>query len=346
MYEMAERLRTHLPFRSMAPFALYPPKTLEDLSRLSDTYNKRQELAAEIYDACNDGLALQDIDNDDIPSPINFMRRCMPLTPSVELYAPFRAMSTWGMNKSETGAALPSTEAIEQSALERHLKSPEVVGITLAFLSVVLGLVAMAVTRSQWYRQKQASSGQALARVFSRRKNPPELQVDPFCSQVDINPSSDSNPTLAEYSVPPEMESKKMSSDSAIELKRFAIDEEEENRETEKRQTIPAPEDFTDYMVQQESPECTPSLNVAPSEYEMAVSQESGSSQQTTVMDDLERFSNASSSKTSIVSMGELEEEEEEMEETGQVFRAQTQSMEIKRAVLVSFSHMTAMRHQ
>jgi hypothetical protein len=310
----------------MAPFTSYPSETLANLDHVSRAYEERKPLS-ELYNGCSDGSASKDT-NEGVSSSFT---PCIPSSPGVELYAPLPAFAA-SAAKDSAVPLIASSGAAEQSATVPHLQSPEVVCITLAFVSVVLGLVAMAVTRSQWYRRKQAASGQVLARAFScgrkKRKSPPAIHIDPFCSQVHIGYQETSSPASKESSLACVLEDEKLPVANLSEMKRlFTIGEEE--GECEERQSVEAVQYFTASADQQESPECPSAEN----EYETAVSQESGSSEQTIENDDLEIFSRASSSRTSMMSMDEIEDEE--TEEMGQVHRAQTQSIEIKRAVFI-----------
>lgn len=336
----------------MAPFRFYLSKSSKtNHNRISAIHQERALTPAESHRGCKDGLTFQDI-NEAVPG-INF-RRCPPPSPSTELYTPLQTKTPALTTAQLVTSSLPTSKAIEQSAVENHFRSSEIVGVTLAFLSVVLGLIAMAMTRSLWYRRKQVASGMVLARAFScrrkRGKGRPATHVDPFCSQAHINPPETYSPALNQVS----FEDERSFTGCSPQPKLYTIGEVDEFELASDPQKFTSHvveqecADFPNFVVQEESPESASSEIVA-SEYEMAISQESGSSEQTGG-NGLERFSNPSSSRTSITSVGDVEEEEmEEGEESGEVHRAQTQSMAFKRAVLVSFpqgGHMTVMHRQ
>ncbi|KAF8200873.1 hypothetical protein BJ912DRAFT_1054337 [Pholiota molesta] len=292
----------------MAPFTSYPAETLANLDHVSRAHEERNPLS-ELYNGCSDGSASK-ATNEGVSS--TSFTPCILPSPGIELYAPLPAFAA-SVAKESAVPPIASSGTAEQSATVVHLQSPEVVCITLAFAQA--GGVRPGVGQSvfMWTQETEEPAGNT-HRSFL------------FAGAYGYQETS--SPVSKESSLACVLEDEKLPVANLSEMKRlFTIGEEE--GEFEERQSVEAVQYFTASADQQESPECPSAEN----EYETAVSQESGSSEQTIENDDLEIFSRASSSRTSMMSMDEIEDEE--TEEMGQVHRAQTQSIDIKRAVFI-----------
>ncbi|KAF8973328.1 hypothetical protein BDZ97DRAFT_1912877 [Flammula alnicola] len=263
----------------------------------------------------------------------------IPFASETPLHAPLRPAIVISSDSDPSGAVNPASEI-------RHLNPPTIVCITLAFVSILLGLAigAMTLSKTSWYRSKRTNP-RAILTVFSWRRtngNKPadadhsrpghlkhnrildsESKKTPLGFLLDEREfTSSNNPSVRKdamnTSQSPEIQESPFRS-------RFSDQTETSLQDIQQSDTIPGP---TDSDISEFQWRKTPG------------SEASDSSEQTMGSDEAERLSSGSSTKTSMTSIvysDEVGGEEADLEEeVAQVHRAQTQSVEIKRAVLIA----------
>ncbi len=239
-----------LSSRHMAPYI--PSKTLENLSHLFDAAQRRQLMPLLQETELCSGASCR-VTQGDTGETSSMFTQLMPFMATLDEHPSLQTIAV----PTQSGTVTPTN-----TPAAVHISSSAVVCMTLGFVSVLLGLGAMALTRTRWYRWKK----EEWDKICWRKKKEAEPSILP---QITFQPHECAS---AESSLATILE-----------------DSEEDT------------------------------------------SEESCFSEQTAGL-------SPASSMTSV----ELESEEED-EEGAQVHRAQTQSVEIKRAVLISVPpHVTA----
>ncbi|KJA19974.1 hypothetical protein HYPSUDRAFT_204220 [Hypholoma sublateritium FD-334 SS-4] len=134
----------------MAPYI--PSKTLENLSHFSDAAQRRQRMPQlQVTELCSAvGCGVTPGDTGDTGSDKIFT----PLTPFATTLDQHSSLDTIAV-PTQSGMPRVLITSVGPTNPSATISSSAVVCMTLAFVSVLLGLGAIALTRTRWYRRKK-----------------------------------------------------------------------------------------------------------------------------------------------------------------------------------------------
>lgn len=263
----------------------------------------------------------------------------IPFTSPATLHAPVQIAATGGSEVpvppsaplTEAAAATPTTPPSAESEPSIQIGPVAIVSAVLGFFAVVCALAVMIITRTSWYRQKKSGTGSRPSKTGKRtpkRKDPRTRRSSIFkiSNEEEVNEKSGSLQSITDDrgSAVPTLYYYAIGTDAG----------DEDIADTLKYESTVG--SMVSITYEAGLSRCVEDLQDG---HEAAASEETHSSAETGATHssvDLYSITSTRTSMTSIMSSVDLEEEAEE--EMGQVQRAQTQSMEIKRAVLVNLS--------